>query len=102
MVVELDPLEEVEVDLQKLHVERWAMVVASAQVKRAPHPRLVLEPQNRPEHSTKSLTSAAEKGKVHSPAITQSSLQRDKQGLGEALGKESTPSPSRCSRSAIH
>ena len=63
---------------------------------------LVLQPQNYLEYGAESLAVVAEKGKVHSAAITQISVQRDKQGLGEVLGKESTPPPAQSSRSAIH
>ena len=67
-----------------------------------PSPYSVVQPQNRLEHGAESLGAVAEKGKVHSPAFAQSSIQRDKQGLGEALGKESTPPHAWCSRSAFN
>ena len=53
------------------------------QPRKAPCPRPVLQPQNRVEHSTKSVPVVVEEGKVHSLVIAQSSIQRDKQGLGK-------------------
>ena len=50
----------------------------SLQMREVPQPHPVLQPQDHPEHSAESLAAAAEKGKVHSPAIAQSSIQRDK------------------------
>ena len=69
------------------------------QLREAPCPNLVIQPQNHPELGAESVAVVVEKGKVYSSAITQSSLRRDKQGLREALGKESTPPPAQCSRS---
>jgi len=51
VVVELDPLEEVETDPQELRRQRWGMTAGSVQVKRAPCPCLALQSQNHLEHS---------------------------------------------------
>ena len=64
----------------------------NVQVRRAPYSHPVLQPQNHLEHSSESMAAVAERGKVQSPAIAQPSVQRDKEGIGEVLGKESTPS----------
>ena len=53
---------DVEAHPQELHGERWAVEAESTQVKRAPHPRPVLQPQNHLEHSVVNMVVAAGKG----------------------------------------
>ena len=77
------------------------MVVGTVAGEKGSQPPPAMPAQNHLEHGVESMPAVEEKGKMHSPAITQSFIQRDKQGLWEVLGKESTPPPAQCSRSAI-
>ena len=66
MVVGLDPPEEVEADSQEL-CEEMGCTEGTAQVKIAPCPHPVLQPQNHPEHGVVSMVVAVRK--VHSPGL---------------------------------
>ena len=58
-----------------------------------PGPRLELQPHYHLVPGAASEGAVVGKWEGHSPAISQSSIRRDKQGLGEALGKDSIPHP---------
>ena len=88
----LDPPEELEADPQEVRGERWATAAGSVLVKRALHPHWVLQPKNHPEHGVLSMVVVA--GKVRSPRITQSKVQRVcQQQRGKCAGEGGAPSP---------
>ena len=92
VVVRLDPLEEMEADPQDLHGERWATAAGSELMRREPHPRPVLQPQNHPEHSAVRGLVAA--GKVCSPRIVCSLCGECGGGKGESMQvRRDTPCP---------